>query len=179
MPGIIPAHFPEIAVSADYGPGVGNVKLCEEHQEGESVGEAAQQKHLAAPSQREVLVEEKEVVAEVEIGLLRIPLGKRRAADVIHHAVGDGIDRMARRRETAAEVNLLHMGEEERVEASEGSIILRPHRQGSSGSPGNLTRNPPLTNQKGSVSVSVLKWLNMTEYARKKRIKSKLFASFT
>ena len=54
MPGIIPAHFPEIAVSADYGPGVGNVKLCEEHQEGESVGEAAQQKHLAAPSQREV-----------------------------------------------------------------------------------------------------------------------------
>ena len=71
---IVLAHLPEIVVGAQYGASVGCVEFNKIHPERQSVGEAAPEQFFARLFLREVLMQQQQVVAEVEISFLRIPL---------------------------------------------------------------------------------------------------------
>lgn len=67
-------HLAEIIVRLENGLGIGEVELRDEHKEGERVGKAAQEKDFPSLLFREIFVKEKQIIAEIEIGLLGISL---------------------------------------------------------------------------------------------------------
>ena len=105
-------------MSLEDGFGIGKVKFRQKHEESESVGQTAEEQ-LPLPHLRwKILMEQKKIVAEVEIGLLRISLIERSAPYVENLRVRDSTDPEPGGMYAAAEVDLLHMGKKILVEAS-------------------------------------------------------------
>lgn len=71
---IVAAHTSEIIVCAYHGAGIFPLSFCNKHQEGESVGQTSQQQYLPPAPAWQILVEQQQIISEIQVGFLRIPL---------------------------------------------------------------------------------------------------------
>lgn len=99
------------------------VAFGEEAEGGNPVEEDAECQNTTQTVGRQVLVEHRQVVAEVELRLERRAFWQRAAADMVDDRVGAVDDLVAAVLAAPAEVDLFHVGEEVVIEATH----LAPH----------------------------------------------------
>ncbi len=121
------AHFPEVIVGLDNGVGIGKVALQKKHEECQRVGQAPHEQHPLTFLFRQILVKKQKVVAEIEISFPWIPLVEGCASYMIHFRIAKSADPEPCGGHPAAQVNLLHVGEKERVEAAELQVEIGAH----------------------------------------------------
>ena len=111
------------------------VALEEELEGGEIVEEATGAHHTLEFCIGQVLVEHKEVVAEVEEGLARIALIEGGTSEVVCLALADADNALAHRAESPAKVNLFHVGKEAGIESPTLTPVGGSHHEGGSCAP--------------------------------------------
>ena len=83
---VVLPHRAEVVVCLKHGACIGKVELCQKHKECQSVVEAAHEKRARAVAAWQILVEQQQIVAEVEIRLARIPGRQAATAKMIDNA---------------------------------------------------------------------------------------------
>ena len=89
---IVLAHGAEVAMRLKHCLGIGEIELRHKHREGERVVKPPDEQLAAPLPQWQVLVEQQQVVAEIEIGLAGIAGRQTAATEVIDHAIGHKTD---------------------------------------------------------------------------------------
>ena len=99
-------------MGAQDGVGVGEIHCEHEFHPSYGVEQTAAQQGGAQVAQGEVLVEQQQVVAEVQIGFTRVGGGEAPSAEMVDPALRHGHNLVAVKEYAPAKVNLLHVGEE-------------------------------------------------------------------
>ena len=116
--GVLLAHGAEVVVRANNRLGIAEVEAGKALEECERVVEAANEQRAARVFCWQILVQKKQVVAEVEVGFAWIALWKAAATEVIHLALGNVAVAVASVEQSPAKVNFLHVGKEVLVEST-------------------------------------------------------------
>ena len=129
LSGVVRPHLPEIAVGTDDSPCVSKVELGQRHAKGHRIHQPAHEQQPLPFLTRQVLVQQQEVVAEVQIGFARVAIGQATAAQVVHMTRRHHGQVIARKADAPAQVNLLHVGKEVLVQPAHVLIQLAAHHQ--------------------------------------------------
>ena len=125
----------EIASGSAHGIGIGEVARREVFEPRDTVEPFANAEDVAQLVGGEILVEHGETVAEIEVGFPRMLSRERAAADVVDDRLGDADDFAGTGTEPPAEIDLFEVGEEVRVEASDGVPVGGTNEQCGAGCP--------------------------------------------
>ena len=125
----------EIASCTAHGFGIGEVARREVFEPRYAVEPFANAEDVAQLVGGEILVEHGETVAEIEVGFPRMLSGECAAADVVDDRLGDAHNFSRSRSESPTEIDLFEVGEEVRVEASDGVPVGGANEQCGAGSP--------------------------------------------
>lgn len=71
---VILTHTTEVAVSLQHCRSIPEISFCHKHQKGQRIGKPSQKKFFPPLFPREVLMEQQQVIAEIQICLLRVAL---------------------------------------------------------------------------------------------------------
>ncbi len=129
MDGVAAAHTAEISVGFQDGVGVVEIESRHEFQPGEGVEQTAAEQSWAQVGLRQVFVEQKQVVAEIQICFAGIRCRKAASAQVVDTALRHGHYSAAVQMYAPAQVDFLHVGEKAAVEPSYTLIKLSAHHQ--------------------------------------------------
>src|SRR5690606_36538273 len=138
--GVVAAELPEVEVGAADGVRLGEVAGGEGARGGGRVERVAPGDDAAEVPPREVLPEQQEAVAEVEVRLARVALRERAAAEVVGLARGLDADAPARALQPPAQVDLLHVHHEALVEQADLVEGGAAEEEGGAGGPEDVAR---------------------------------------
>ena len=119
-----------VAAGTQHGTQVGHIGFQQKLQGGKVVQPAAGAHHGTQFVGRQVFVEHEQVVAEVEVRFTRVAGVECAAPHVVGAALWHAHEFSAPHAQPPAQVNLLHVGKEGRVEAARGLPVGLPHHEG-------------------------------------------------
>ena len=127
-------------MGADNRPGILEVELGERHAKSERIHQAPCEQQTLALAGGQILVQQQEVVAEVQIGLAGVALGQATASQVVDTAGGQHHQVITRQADAPTEVDFLHVGEKVLVQPAHVLIKLAAHHQTSTRRPKDALR---------------------------------------
>ena len=111
------------------------MELCQRHAKSQRVHQATYKQQFLALTVGQILVKQQQVVAEVEVGLPGVAIGKAAATQVIDMARRQHQQVFTGQTNAPAQVYLLHMGKEILVQSADVLIKLTAHHQACPGCP--------------------------------------------
>ncbi len=133
--GVVAPHLAVVDVGLDDGLGITAMQFGKGHEDGQGVVQAPDEEHALALAGRQVLVEQQQVVAEVEVGLAGVALRQAGSAQVVDARLRHEADVAAQQVDAPTQVNLLHVGEEVLVESARLQVECGAHHQACSAGP--------------------------------------------
>ena len=138
--GVLGPFLAEFTMGTDNRPRVTEMEFSKSHAEGQRIHQAAHQQQALALVVRQVLVQQQQVVAEVEKGLPGVTISQAAATQMKDVAGRQHHQVIARQANAPTQVNLLHVGKEILVQAT--NILIQPaaHHQACPRSPKDALR---------------------------------------
>ena len=115
-------HVCEVAVGFENGSGKLEFQGGDIFSPRHGVEQSAPYQFRPSDSIGKILIEHQQVVAKIEIGLARVRVGERAAAEMIDTGVADCHNLITSEHYAPAEVDFLHMGEKRGVESTDFAV---------------------------------------------------------